>query len=519
MIVVEKPPGLLTAGMAGEARTTLMDMVKAHVRAGQRGPRDRKTGRDRRAAGAGPSRPLVGVIHRLDKEASGLVVFSKTDTAFSWLKEDFKAKRVHRMYLALVEGEMGKPDHSGTIQSLLKEDKSGRVYSIKPDEFRGSASPTADDEDSARPAVTHFRVVGVGQGRSLVQVRLETGRKHQIRVHLAEQGHPICGDERYGAKTNPGGRLCLHAGELGFTHPATGRKERWSSPAPAAFYTLAGLTPPPNAAPEPAMQAPARPAPTGADTSWQPVADWYDAMLSGDRPNDHYEKVIIPGTVRLVSPRAGLRALDVACGQGVISRALAALGANVVGVDAAPDLIKAAQSHGGGIDYRVGDARALKDASIEGEFDAATCIMALGNIDPLEPVLTAVAGFLRPGGSFTFVISHPAFRAPGQTAWGWDEKTRKQYRRVEGYLSTGQHRIQMHPGDAPDVVTWTFHRPLQTYARQLAEAGLLIETIEEWPGQRTSQPGPRAEEENRIRREIPLFLAVRAVKAHPPAST
>ncbi|HZW05508.1 MAG TPA: hypothetical protein VFF65_00170, partial [Phycisphaerales bacterium] len=151
---------------------------------------------------------------------------------------------------------------------------------------------------------------------------------------------------------------------------------------------------------------------------------------------------------------------------------------------------------------------------LEPGFDTATCVMALGNIEPIDPVLEGVASLLKPGGALVFVISHPSFRAPGQTSWGWDDAGAqpRQFRRVDGYLSAGQHRISMHPGDAPDVVTWTFHRPLQAYVKALAAAGFVIETLEEWPGQRVSQPGPRAAEENRTRQEIPLFLAVRAVK-------
>lgn len=515
LIIIDKPEGLLTAGTTGENRTTLFDLVKKHCRRSTPPTRDRRTARDLRAAGSAPERSPLGVVHRLDKEASGLVVFSKSDKAYTWLKDDFKAKRVHRIYIALVEGDMGPIGHSGTIQSFLREDKKGNVHSIRPDEFRGSANPGRDDEDAARPAVTHFRIIAVGNGRSLVQVRLDTGRKHQIRVHLAEHGFPICGDDRYGSKSNPAGRVCLHAAELGFTHPGTGRKERWNSPAPAAFYTLAGATPPPSLTPEPQTPRPVPAAvrPQPLDTSWQQVAGWYDELLAGDQPNDHYEKVIVPGTVRLVGPAPGMHILDVACGQGVIARSLAALGPSVMGVDAAEDLINAAQSRGGDrLSYRVGDARELLSLDLPAPFDAATCVMALGNIDPLDTVFRAVAALLRDDGAFVFVISHPAFRAPGQTSWGWDDKSRTQYRRVDGYLSNGQHRIQMHPGQSPDVTTWTFHRPLQTYARLLREAGMLIDTIEEWPGRRTSQPGPRADEENRARREIPLFLGVRAVK-------
>jgi hypothetical protein len=112
----------------------------------------------------------------------------------------------------------------------------------------------------------------------------------------------------------------------------------------------------------------------------------------------------------------------------------------------------------------------------------------------------------------TWVITHPAFRAAGQTDWGWDEKSRTQYRRVDGYLSAGQKQIVMNPGRGGDVTTITFHRPLQAYSQAMAKAGLLIERIEEWPSLRESTSGPRAVEENRARREIPLFLCVRCVK-------
>jgi ubiquinone/menaquinone biosynthesis C-methylase UbiE len=258
-------------------------------------------------------------------------------------------------------------------------------------------------------------------------------------------------------------------------------------------------------------------------TSWDPVADWYDQLL-GDKGNDNYQQVILPGVVRLLDPKPGARILDVACGQGVLCRRLATLGAAVTGVDASARLIEAARRRSSenvpaGVTpptFAVGDARELAGLGLR-DWDSAVCVMALANIDPVEPVMRGVAGVLGPGGAFVLVVAHPAFRAPEQTSWGWDHKTGRQFRRVDGYLSPGQHRIQMHPGKAPDVVTWTFHRPLQTYVRALAEAGFVVEAMEEWPGMRVSTSGPRAPEENRARREIPLFLAVRAVKSARPS--
>lgn len=564
LIVIDKPAGLLTANLPGEDRPALFDMLKDAARA--RARRVKPVRGPEGASGApatsrGPGRRAmqkVFIIHRLDKEASGLLVFALSEKAFGWLKDDFKAKRVHRIYHAVLEGEMGKVGDAGTIQSFLRERNDGMVESIKPEQFRGAQG----DESDAKPAVTHYRVLAIGQGRTLVQVRLETGRKNQIRAHMAERGHPLVGDYRFGAKTDPLRRLCLHASELGFTHPGNGQTVRFRSAAAGDFFRLVGAKPPvvteatitgtppttttpttatpaaapPAAAPaKPAHKAASKAAPAGReiDTSWNGVAGWYDAMLSPEQINDHYRDVIIPGTVRLVQPGPGVRVLDVACGQGVIARALADLGASVLGTDAAPALVDAARTRAGGgggasgppaPTYHTMDARTLdqlpgvEPSAAPGSFDAATCVMALTNIDPIEPVFRGIAGLLKPGGRFVAVMSHPAFRAPGQTAWGWDDKAAAQYRRVDGYLSSGQHAIDMHPGKAAagakggEAITWTFHRPLQTYARLLGESGLLIETIEEWAGRRQSEPGPRADAENRARREIPLFIAIRCVR-------
>jgi len=413
----------------------------------------------------------------------------------------------------VVEGVMGKVGDAGTIQTFIREGDDGRVTVEPIDGFSGRiAGPDGSGADAARLAVTHYRIANVGEGRTLVQLRLSTGRKNQLRAHLAYKGFPIIGDERFGARTDPIKRVALHATEMGFTHAGTGQPVRFNSPAPPAFYTAVGAQVP--APVEVAHAQRLRPAPARPekDTSWNTVAKWYDTLQESGG-SDHYQNVIIPGALRLVGPHEGMRILDVACGQGVVSRAMSQLGAAVTGVDAGQDLVAAANARGGGT-FVVGDARRLGDAKLEPGYDTATCIMALGNIEPIDPVFEGVASLLKPGGALVFVISHPSFRAPGQTSWGWDDSgsQARQFRRVDGYLSPGQHRISMHPGDAPDVVTWTFHRPLQAYVKALAAAGFVIESLEEWPGQRISQPGPRAAEENRTRQEIPLFLAVRAVR-------
>jgi len=295
------------------------------------------------------------------------------------------------------------------------------------------------------------------------------------------------------------------------------------------------------------------------------VAEWYDDLLEGprgsrrgerapgrrDEGSDLHHQVILPGTLRLLALRSGQRVLDLACGQGLLARSIAGQGASVVGIDASSKLIDSARRAGEGnprLHFDIGDVRAIDLAALGGpsSFDAITCVMAMMNIDPLEPMVAAAGQLLRPGGRFVAVILHPAFRAPGQTAWGWTGeggatragppprvvRTRdgqkspvtapesRQFRRVDAYLSPARREIVMNPGAAADgrqaVTTTTHHRPIQTYVGLLASAGLLIDAIEEWTSPRRSAPGPGAEEENRIRREIPMFLAIRAVRAPQP---
>jgi hypothetical protein len=112
-------------------------------------------------------------------------------------------------------------------------------------------------------------------------------------------------------------------------------------------------------------------------------------------------------------------------------------------------------------------------------------------------------------------MMHPAFRSPKETSWGWDEKEAVQYRRVDKYLLPRKHPIVTHPGKKTGEYTWTFHKPLQDYVHALAQAGLYVNALEEWPSHKTSTSGPRAAAENTARKEIPMFLAIRAVKVAP----
>lgn len=549
VIVVDKPTGLVTAdpsratgsqfAPSARAGETLFDAVKKHVRAGKSKVRAKKS-----EEGDRPRIGRVWVIHRLDKEASGLVVFGKTDLAFEKLKQQFHAKNARRMYYAVTEGVLAPAGSTGTHQSMIAEDRG-------PTGGGGRGRPERENIPGMRPggngrklAITHYRVLATSElptpPRSLVQVRLETGRKNQIRVHMQELGHPLVGDRRFGATSDPIERVALHAAELGFEHPETGEAMMFQSPVPGGFYRAIGQKSPKGASevlPDDdtgERTTSAKPVTSTAafqsntddkDTSWNEVAQWYDTLLE-DKGSDHYEQVILPGTIALLGGSdaiRGARILDVACGQGLLCRRFATLGAAVTGVDAAPKLIEAARGRATvrtgatPIDYHVADARELAALGLRG-YDAATCIMALSNIDPIEPALHGIAEALRPGGKMVAVIVHPAFRAPGQTHWGWDESAGRQFRRVDAYLTPFRKEIRMHPGKAAhgkregQVTTQTFHRPVGAYVKAVAGAGLRITHLGEWISRRAADSGPRAPEENRARMEIPLFLAIVAEK-------
>jgi len=204
LIVVDKPAELLTVPTRREETNTLQHKVAAYVRHVAKG----------RGAFA---------VHRLDRGVSGILVFGKTQEIVRQLKNQFAASKPEREYIAIVAGQMQQ--NEGTFESLLATDKDLNRFST-------------EDETIGQLAITHYRVVAHLEGATLVQVRLETGRRNQIRVHFAEAGHPVLGDPRYQAELAqdprwPYKRLALHARLLGFDHPTTGQSLRLESPLPA----------------------------------------------------------------------------------------------------------------------------------------------------------------------------------------------------------------------------------------------------------------------------------------------
>ena len=240
LIVIDKPAGLVVHPAPGHKGGTLVNALLAHC------------GESLSGIG-GVSRP--GIVHRLDKDTSGVMVVAKTDRAHRSLSEQFAAHgrdgRLHRAYLALV---WGVPERrTGRIEAAIARSTVNRQKMA----VSGSAA--------ARHAVTHYEVIeafGSPAYASLVRCRLETGRTHQIRVHMAHIGHPLLGDQVYGkgfassasrlsaggqAKLRALGRQALHASELGFIHPVTGVPMRFESPLPADLASLraemAGVSP------------------------------------------------------------------------------------------------------------------------------------------------------------------------------------------------------------------------------------------------------------------------------------
>lgn len=243
-------------------------------------------------------------------------------------------------------------------------------------------------------------------------------------------------------------------------------------------------------------------------TSWGHVANWYHEHVT-ESVDTYHEQVVKPNLLRVVGDVRGKRVLDLACGEGFFSRALREAGAEVTGVDIAPELIRIAKEKGPS-DILYLSAPAERIPLPDRSFDAAVCVLALQNIKDLSGAMAQMAHLLERGGSFVFVLNHPAFRIPKLSHWGFDPETKVQFRRIDRYLSESSTEIQMHPGSAPGIVTVSHHRPLQMYMKELVKHGFVLTGLEEWISHRESEDGPRKEAEDRARKEFPLFLMLKA---------
>ena len=242
---------------------------------------------------------------------------------------------------------------------------------------------------------------------------------------------------------------------------------------------------------------------------WNQAARWYDALV-GLEGSEYQQEVIFPRAFRMLELNKGDSVLDLACGQGVFSRYLSRKGMKVTGLDTSEEMIRYARSRSEkSIQYELGDAQNPKVLTGK-HFNTVVCLLALQNIESLLPVMRNVQRWLKPHGRFVMVTTHPCFRIPRQTHWGWDDSKKIQYRRVDLYGSETAIPIVTPPFAQSENFTVTYHRPLQSYFQALAEAGLCVEALEEWMSHKSSEPGRRSKAENRARQEIPLFLALRA---------
>ena len=205
ILVVVKPAGLLTIGTERDKTRTAHYLLNDYVRKGDPKSRNR-----------------VYVVHRLDQDTSGILVFAKSEAAKIFLQEHWES--TDKYYLAIVHGRLPAP--AGIISTYLAENTAQRVYST-PDTAKGKLS------------TTEYQVLQESRkGFSLVEIHLLTGRKHQIRVHFAEKGHPIVGDRKYGNNDPIAHRLALHARSLSFTHPFNGRLMTFDTGMPEDFARL-----------------------------------------------------------------------------------------------------------------------------------------------------------------------------------------------------------------------------------------------------------------------------------------
>lgn len=168
-------------------------------------------------------RNRVYIVHRLDRDTSGVMIYAKNEEAKNKLQDNWQEVVTKRLYTALVVGNVR--DEEGTISSWLNETQTLHVYS----------SP---HDDGGKHAVTHYWKIAGNENYSLVEVELETGRKNQIRVHMQDIGHPVVGDKKYGGKENPLKRLALHATTLEFIHPSTDKLVSYTVRAPISFSNL-----------------------------------------------------------------------------------------------------------------------------------------------------------------------------------------------------------------------------------------------------------------------------------------
>lgn len=251
---------------------------------------------------------------------------------------------------------------------------------------------------------------------------------------------------------------------------------------------------------------------TGPKSSWESVAGWYSGYM-GKEGGDYQRDLIFPGALHLLAPKKNGHYLDLACGQGIFTKLLAQKASKIDGLDTSASLINLAKRIAPkNVRFTVDDATNFSHLFPPNSLDGIVCNLAIQNIDPLTLVFSEASRALKPDGILVLTMNHPSFRQPRQSGWGWDEERKLQYRRIDKYMSEYEMPIITHPGSDQSEKTYSYHRPLSIYVAELAKYGFMIEALEEWVSTKISDSGPRAKAENIARKEIPMFLGLRAKK-------
>lgn len=264
----------------------------------------------------------------------------------------------------------------------------------------------------------------------------------------------------------------------------------------------------------PKQQLPLRNNPLkSSETSWGKVAPWYDEYLQDE---DTYQaKVILPNLMRVLGIKdikSGLSILEVGCGQGYfIGEILKIAKPHIQGIDLSVELLDIAQKKYGN-KAMFSKANANKLPQKDHSQDKIYSVLALQNMSDLDGVIKEIKRVLNPKGQFVAVINHPAFRIPKESDWHFSAERKSQGRVVYTYMTDKKFTIDMNPGLRAAGVkteeTFSFHHPLQVYAKLLSKHGLCITRIEEWISHKQSEEGPKKRAEDEARKEIPMFMCL-----------
>jgi len=240
-------------------------------------------------------------------------------------------------------------------------------------------------------------------------------------------------------------------------------------------------------------------------SGWNDVSQWYDGWVGKDGSHFH-QKLAIPAVLNSLELNIETQIIDIGCGTGVLAPYLVDIGAEYTGVDISSKLIKKARRYHNNLGrFIVGDARNLGASTKSSDYDIAIFLLSIQDMNPLSKVIWSTSQVVRSGGKIVMLMTHPCFRIPRQSGWGYEQSKKLQYRRIDRYLTPLNIPMKQHKRGT----TISFHRPLSTYINTLAQHGFVVNKLDEI---RTYQSGANKAEQ-RAYDEIPIFMLIRAVKS------